>query len=342
MGVTYGNPPYHESSLKAALRLALANGGLSAGLGGGLSAVPRGANFGTAFLASLGGSSRAYSAAQQAAQEYAMKQQQAKEESDFRDYQKLHLAAQTKALEKPPPEPKIPGKQQDYEHLISLGMSADQARQIVYGTTLKEQISTKSAERPPKTEEDTSWMSGLIRTTRGGKQFFDASELQGKEKAAAMKWATQKGLSVAGSNEIGQLQDVDTARGNIEDIRGYVKSILPVDAQGRATEYPGIRLSALLQTNEKRAAFGAYRAAAIRNLRAMAGSKGLRINQAEINLAIKNDIPNITDTYGTASRKMDIVSQMLDNAESPILNRNWGKGGIPDGGKQVGDPLGIR
>jgi hypothetical protein len=56
----------------------------------------------------------------------------------------------------------------------------------------------------------------------------------------------------------------------------------------------------------------------------MAGSKGLRINQAEINLAVKNDIPNVTDTYATALRKLSIVSNMLDNAENPILSKNWG------------------
>lgn len=80
----YGTPPYHESSLRTALRL-LASG--AAGLG----AVPRGANFGEALLASAGASagaaSRSVSAAQMAAQEYAMKQEEARrrQENDVTD-----------------------------------------------------------------------------------------------------------------------------------------------------------------------------------------------------------------------------------------------------------------
>ena len=89
--MSYGYAPYQESSLKSALRIAAA----------GLGAVPRGANFGTAFLAAAGGASKAYGAAEQAAQEYAMKQQAAQEEADFRNYQKQNIMSEIKAREKP-------------------------------------------------------------------------------------------------------------------------------------------------------------------------------------------------------------------------------------------------
>jgi hypothetical protein len=98
--MAYGNPPYSESSLKSALRIAAA----------GLGSVPRGANFGTAFLAAAGGASKAYGAAQQAAQEYALKQQQMQEQQSMNEFTKAHLKAQTDALsrEKTPPPPKTP------------------------------------------------------------------------------------------------------------------------------------------------------------------------------------------------------------------------------------------
>jgi hypothetical protein len=71
----------------------------------------------------------------------------------------------------------------------------------------------------------------------------------------------------------------------------------------------------------------------------MAGSKGLRINQAEINLAIKNDIPNVTDTYGVALRKLRTVESMLDNAENPLLQNNWmPQPGIPPPTAPSGNP----
>jgi hypothetical protein len=327
-GASSGYAPYQESALKAALRRYLSEGGIQASLAG-LGSVPRGANFGEAFLAASGGAGRASTAAHQAAQEYAMKQEEAQQREEMNRYTKMNIESEIKSREKPPPLEKVPGKQQDYEHLIALGHSPEDARQIVYGLTSAEQIKQKSSERPPKEpkeKEDLSWLSGLVKTTRSGKKFLDVSELAGKEKATAVKWATNQGLTVAGSNELGGLQDVDTARANVENIKTYITGLLPKDSQGRNISYPGIKLSTILQTNEKRAAFGAWRAAAIRNLRAMAGSKGLRINQAEINQAIKNDIPNITDTYGVALKKLGIVGQMLDSAESPVLNQNWSGG----------------
>jgi hypothetical protein len=337
----FGQPPYQESAIKAALRRYLSQGGIQSSFQG-LGSVPRGSNFADAFLSAAGGAGRASQAAQQAAQEYAMKQQQAQQDAEYRDFQKRDIESQIEARAKDKP-PAIPTKRQDYDDLIAQGMDKDKARQIVYGLTAEEQLKQKVEGRPPKEAkepEDLSWLSGLVKTTRSGKRFLDASELSGKDKAAAIKWATNQQLPVIGS-EVSELRDVDTARGNVENIKTYITGLLPKDAQGRTAGLPGIKLSTILQTNEKRAAFGAWRAAAIRNLRAMAGSKGLRINQAEINLAIKNDIPNITDTYGVALRKLRTVEQMLDSAESPFLNNNWSPSG-GGGGGSVGDPLGIR
>ena len=134
---TYGNPPYSETSFKAILRRAAAAG--LQNLGAGLGAVPRGANFGTAFLASMGGSSAAYSKSQEAAQEYALKQKSATDEADFRDYKKAHMTAQTKALEKPPP----PQKKDIHS------MTEEEWR--AYLARVAEESKAKSAGRPVKT-----------------------------------------------------------------------------------------------------------------------------------------------------------------------------------------------
>ena len=100
----HGTPPYHESALRAAMRLMGRN--LGSGLQG-LSQVPQGANFGSAFLAAAGGSARASSAAYQAAQEYAMKQQQDEERSKHQALidKKLQTEAETPPKEPPPPKP---------------------------------------------------------------------------------------------------------------------------------------------------------------------------------------------------------------------------------------------
>lgn len=319
---SFGFAPYQESSIKSALRLAA--------IGGGLGSIPRGANFGEALLGSFAGGLQGRQKAQQAAMEYAQRQSELQRQQEMDDLNRMNIESQIKARERPEPEPKIPGKQQDYEHLINdLGMEPVKARQIVYGLTPEEQATLKAKERPPKDVEDMSWISGYVKTTRSGLKFLDASEMSGKDKGEGLRWAAKQGLPVAGSVELGQLQDIDAARGNIGDIKAQMESILPRDPQGRVAAYPGIKLSQIFQTAPSRSAFLSWRGAAIRNFRAVAGSKGLRLNQKEIDLAVKNDIPEITDTYEVALRKLGVVEKGLANAERSLLQKNWGSGGPP-------------
>lgn len=67
-------------------------------------------------------------------------------------------------------------------------------------------------------------------------------------------------------------------------------------------------------------------------MRAVAGSKGLRINRQEIEMAIDNDIPKMTDTLPTAQAKLKNMQAFLENAESAHLtqNRQTGATGQPN------------
>lgn len=167
--------------------------------------------------------------------------------------------------------------------------------------------------------EDSDWMSSLVGTTRKGVRYLDVSDLTGKDKAAAMRYASQNDLKALGKDAIADVREAEIARSNIDGILTQLDGLLPKDARERLRMAPGIRLSRVMQSNEQRAAFNSWRTAAIRNLRATAGSKGLRLNQAEIELAVKNDIPSIHDTYGVALQKMDNVRTMLDNSENALL-----------------------
>jgi hypothetical protein len=77
-----------------------------------------------------------------------------------------------------------------------------------------------------------------------------------------------------------------------------------------------------MQTDPDLAAMGTFRNAAIQTMRAVAGSKGLRINQYEVQLAIDNDIPKMTDTWSVAHAKIANLQQFLDNTENAHLTRN--------------------
>jgi len=70
----------------------------------------------------------------------------------------------------------------------------------------------------------------------------------------------------------------------------------------------------------------------------VAGSKGLRINQSEIQMAIDNDIPKMTDTLPVAQQKLNNLKAFLDNAEQLHLTRNRGNMAQPQQ-QQPNDPF---
>lgn len=163
--------------------------------------------------------------------------------------------------------------------------------------------------------------------TAVGRKFIDTSGLAAKDRSALVKAARAAGLPAPTDKESQALKDVDRARRDMMAFQDYVKSLLPRDAQGRALNAANMKISRVLQTNEQRAAFRTLTETAIPALRAMAGSGGLRISIPLVEQTIGN-MPRDTDTFGTAMRKFRIIYTMLDNSESPILDRNWAKPGI--------------
>lgn len=183
-----------------------------------------------------------------------------------------------------------------------------------------------------KTPAEPVDIEPLITETASGRKFVDLGSLTGKEKNAAIAQAGKQGLVALGSVDAVGVRDVDRARRDIDSLERYLGDLLPRDAKGRIAAAPGMKLQKLLQTNEKRAAFKTFRDVAIPTLRAMAGSRGLRITQQQIELSVQN-LPKDTDTYGTAQRKLQIIRKILNNAEDPLVSRNWRR-------QQPGNPKG--
>ena len=143
----YGSAPYQEAAAKAQFRLGLKDR-LLAGLAG-LGSVQPGMNFGQSFISAAGGSARATWAAKQAAMNYAQRQQD--QEIARQNAETQRMLAEGAAKAKEPPPPKVSTKQQDYENLVrpisegGIGLDPVKARQIVYGLTPDEKVSTKPA-----------------------------------------------------------------------------------------------------------------------------------------------------------------------------------------------------
>lgn len=170
-----------------------------------------------------------------------------------------------------------------------------------------------------------------VQTTIAGRKYIDLSGYTGEERNKARAAANASGVVGVSKEQANALQEIDNARANQRSIMAQISDLLPNGPGGRPLAAVTASLSKVFQTDEQKAAFASWRTAAIQTLRATAGSKGLRINQAEIAMAIENDIPKLTDTLGTAQQKLKNIETMLENAEQSILVRNRSVAPPPSG-----------
>lgn len=158
-----------------------------------------------------------------------------------------------------------------------------------------------------------------------GVWYIDGTNLTKTQQESASREAAQLGIPYLGKDGQDAQANVDTAKTNLKNIQNSLKDVNPSNAVTRALGVGewNATLGQWLQTSDALTSFNAYRAAAIQALRAMAGSKGLRINNAEITNTINNDIPTSSDTIGTATAKIEKVNQMLDSQERGLFGQNY-------------------
>jgi hypothetical protein len=161
-----------------------------------------------------------------------------------------------------------------------------------------------------------------VQTTTAGRSYVDLSTYTGEARNKARDAANAAGAVPVSKEQANALQEIDNARANQTAINDQIKDLLPTGTGARGTAAVAVPLQRLFQSNDQVAAFNSWRTAAIQTLRATAGSKGLRINEAEIAQAIENDIPRLTDTVGAAQQKLKNINTMLENAERSILVRD--------------------
>lgn len=161
-----------------------------------------------------------------------------------------------------------------------------------------------------------------------------------KDRNASVAAARRSGVPVLTQKQEDGLHLLEEAFGNISGISNMAIGVedpatgaveggflaeKPIDLK-RLTNW----FEAKVQTNPQIAAFPAYRTAAINIIQSLASlGPGLRINQAEINAALKYDIPNIGDTRATAKQKLKNLRQMLEHVEDSLLGRGMQQGSQP-------------
>jgi len=185
-----------------------------------------------------------------------------------------------------------------------------------------------NAAKPDSTSSDNmDFLNQSIITTSRGTKILDASGMTPTDMTKAKRWAAENGVRLGDQKTMDKLHNVEGARTNLQAMANQAAEILPPDWKSRIGQYGGITLSNVLHTNPTRSAFNTWRIQAIKQLTAIAGGmgSGLRVNQAEILQAVKNDIPTIHDDLPTAMQKINNVLAMLDRNEDPYLSQDWRK-----------------
>lgn len=168
-----------------------------------------------------------------------------------------------------------------------------------------------------------------LKKTSSGVPYVDGTNLKGTQASAVQLDAAKLGIPFLGSTGADAIANIDTARANLSNIQATLQSggeggnsISPSNGLTRLFEIPNYAAEGFTQSGPEAttlASYNTYRSAAIEALRAVAGSKGLRINQAEIAMSIQNDIPATTDTPAVRDAKISKMNSMLDSQEEGLF-----------------------
>jgi hypothetical protein len=225
-------------------------------------------------------------------------------------------------------------KRAEYTQLLRSAMADDAAsRREEAATNLQTQRDTAAMDRllaglegrAEGKQTDLSYLQDQVTTTSGGVKFLDLTTVPNSDRRAALNWASANKIPAISTHGVDKLKRIQDALGNIDSMLAQAESIMPGGPTERIRDFGKRRMSAILQTNDMRAAWGTWRISAIQQLTALAGGmgSGFRINQAEIMQAVKNDIPTLNDTYAVALRKANNIRTMLKNTEMPIIRNDW-------------------
>ncbi len=164
--------------------------------------------------------------------------------------------------------------------------------------------------------------------TLGGKDvpFTTLDNFSGQAaKNAAREQAKKAGVAVVTKQQADQLAAANTAIGNLNEFFDTIKGKLPADAASRPIAQVEIPLKQLFQTDEDLAAAVAWNITVLPQLRAMAVTGRVPVFEYQQALAAQ---PKLTDTVGTAAKKLKIVQGVLERGAHSVLDR----GGKPAGG----------
>lgn len=172
-------------------------------------------------------------------------------------------------------------------------------------------------------------LTQYTKTTANGNKYVDLSTVTNPDERTALEnEAEAAGLQPPTDDNISKLNAIADTRANLGNIATQFQNGVGYQ-NGLTKTLGGFGVSndiASLFGDSNISSFNAWRTAAINSIQALAGGSGsgVRINQAEINAAMENDIPNKGETVAQGMAKIAVLNKQLDNWENQILNKTDG------------------
>ena len=172
----------------------------------------------------------------------------------------------------------------------------------------------------------------LVRLTPSGTKYISQKAAVTKaQKENLGAWAKANDVHLMMDPDAQALQELSQALGNLDAQYNDIKDKLPKQGGAVENKFHAAQnsFSAWAQTDPDLAAYKSWADNAIKILKAQAGTKGLRINQAELARALRS-VPEITDTRENADKKVKNLHDSLTNIEKGLT-----EGGVPTAGPEA-------
>ena len=169
-------------------------------------------------------------------------------------------------------------------------------------------------------------LKDYVNTSNNGRNYLSTETISdSKDKAMAEKAARNAGIPVVTKDQAATLEEIDGAMSALKDYEDAlndpdVQSQIPKDWTGRPFAIGSQDFQKAAESNPKLASLGSYSDATIKVLKALAGTKGLRINRAEI-ANTSSTLPVPGDTQETIKQKFANIRGLIQNNEDAILGK---------------------
>lgn len=204
------------------------------------------------------------------------------------------------------------------------GLKGDQARSLEeLRQTGRIALQKAKPQAGASTSGEQAAFDNEVYVTGTGRQFLDLTNYSDNLKNKAVMYAGALGIPALSKDQRATLDDLEATRDNLDAIMASVFDKLAKNP----AERPGVaarnRLAQITQSDPDLASFNTYWSNTVRAMRATAGSRGLRINKSEIERALRWDTISLSDTQPVAQQKVANIKRLLENAEAPLLDKDW-------------------